>query len=235
MQLTVVYDNKSLREDLISDWGFSCFIQGLRKTILFDTGADGRILLANMKQLGLHPESIDKIVLSHAHKDHTGGLFSLLEKKPGLEIWLPDTYPLDARKFLKKRGASVVNVSGFQKICRGAYTTGVLAGWIREQSLILESPLGLILLTGCAHPRIVRIIDAVQSRLKTKIELVMGGFHLAGFEETELKSIIGHFLERHVHRVGPAHCSGKAAQQLFKEAFGPRYITAGVGLEISIP
>jgi len=50
--MTIVYDNTALGENLRADWGFSCFIQGLKKSILFDTGTDGKILLSNMDKLG---------------------------------------------------------------------------------------------------------------------------------------------------------------------------------------
>ena len=80
MKLTVVYDNDLYRKDigLQSDWGFSCLIESKDDKILFDTGTNGEILLNNIKKLNIDPFKINKIVISHEHKDHNGGLQTLI-------------------------------------------------------------------------------------------------------------------------------------------------------------
>ena len=80
MKITFVYDNYTSFPNLTAAWGFSCLIEHKKKTILFDTGGDGTILLANMGKSGINPKEIDLIVLSHIHGDHVGGLHSILEK-----------------------------------------------------------------------------------------------------------------------------------------------------------
>jgi 7,8-dihydropterin-6-yl-methyl-4-(beta-D-ribofuranosyl)aminobenzene 5'-phosphate synthase len=57
------------------------------RSILFDTGGDGRMLLANMAALGFNPEELDAVVLSHAHSDHTGGLADLLGANPDVTVY----------------------------------------------------------------------------------------------------------------------------------------------------
>jgi len=52
LQVSIVYDNNAFGENLKADWGFSCLIRGLEKSILFDTGTNGKILLSNMEKLG---------------------------------------------------------------------------------------------------------------------------------------------------------------------------------------
>ncbi len=66
MKITIIYDNESYKEDLKSDWGFSCLaeIENI-PGILFDTGASGSILLSNMKNLNIEPNSISKVFISH--------------------------------------------------------------------------------------------------------------------------------------------------------------------------
>ncbi|MTI69792.1 MAG: MBL fold metallo-hydrolase [Firmicutes bacterium] len=51
----------------------------MKKNVMFDTGANGDILLNNMKKMNIEPESIDVIVLSHYHKDHIKGLEKIIE------------------------------------------------------------------------------------------------------------------------------------------------------------
>lgn len=69
--ITVVFDNNPYKKGLENGWGFSCLIEGMEKTVLFDTG--GNILLDNMQMLGIYPEAVDILVLSHVHSDHVGG------------------------------------------------------------------------------------------------------------------------------------------------------------------
>ena len=76
MKLTIVYDNEVFKKGLglRSDWGFSCLIQNNEESILFDCGAKGDILINNMRKLEIEPRNINKIVISHEHWDHNGGL-----------------------------------------------------------------------------------------------------------------------------------------------------------------
>ena len=234
IKISVLYDNISLRDDMIKDWGFSCLIQGMPKTVLFDTGASGKILLNNMSKLGLNPQQIETVLISHDHKDHTGGLAELLDVNQNIEVWLPNFFSQTFKDSISAKGAELVEVNKFQNICEGVYTTGIISGWIKEQSLILDTHKGLILITGCAHPRIVKIIDHVISLFDKHIYLVMGGFHLAGFEEMEIQAIIKSFKQAGVHEVGPAHCSGELSHTLFESAYGTDYLRIGVGQEIII-
>jgi 7,8-dihydropterin-6-yl-methyl-4-(beta-D-ribofuranosyl)aminobenzene 5'-phosphate synthase len=234
LQMTIVYDNKALSEKFRADWGFSCFIRGLERSILFDTGTEGKILLSNMDKLGIRPESVNLVLLSHEHKDHTGGLKALLAKNSSIEVWIPDYFSSHFKNMVKGEGASVKEVSGFQKICSRAYTTGIVEGWIREQSLILETEKGLVVVTGCAHPRIVKIIATVKELINKNIHLVFGGFHLAAFEENEIKDIIEQFRDSGVEKAGPCHCTGDEALRLFAEEYKEDFIEIGVGKEIRV-
>ena len=234
IQMTVVYDNNPYDESLELDWGFSCFIEGLEKSILFDTGTKGQILLSNMKKLGIKPAGIDLVILSHAHRDHTGGLDALLSQNSKIDVWLPEFFSSSFKDSIKKKGASIIEVENFKKICEGAYTTGVIEGWIKEQSLILDTEKGLIVMTGCAHPRITKIIATAKELLKKDIYLALGGFHLAGFDKGEIKKIINIFRDLGVKKVGPCHCSGDEARKLFAEEYKDDFIKIGAGKKIKV-
>ncbi len=92
MKLTTIYDNEVYPEasatGLTSEWGFSCLIEVSGERILFDTGGAGSILLHNMERLGISPEDLATIVLSHEHWDHTGGLSDLLRTNRDAEVYL---------------------------------------------------------------------------------------------------------------------------------------------------
>jgi len=234
LHITSLYDNMPFHPDLTTDWGLSFLIQGLENTILFDTGAKGDLLLDNMHKLDIDPKTITRIVLSHEHRDHIGGLNPLAEKIPGAEVWLPNFFAQDLKDSLRDQGLKVVDVEGFSPICPGAYSTGIIPGWIREQALVLESPQGLVVLTGCSHPRIVNILETVKQLFTDKIYMVLGGFHLGGFEKTEIKDILRAFRSAGVEKVGPAHCTGTEARHFFQEEFGDGYLDMGVGRKIDI-
>ncbi|MGC9062448.1 MBL fold metallo-hydrolase [Calditerrivibrio sp.] len=76
MKVTFLVDNYVDRAGLLAEHGFSALIEVDGKNILFDAGQTGAIM-SNIKFLGIYPKSIDFIVLSHGHYDHTGGLLYL--------------------------------------------------------------------------------------------------------------------------------------------------------------
>lgn len=231
---TIVYDNNAGDPLLKTDWGFSCYLESPGKTILFDCGGRGDILLSNLEMKGLSPEKIQVVVLSHFHQDHVGGLENLLAKNPRVEVWMPYFFPSDFKKAIEKKGAQVREVIKLAPICPGVYTSGVIDGPVREQSLVLDTGEGLVVFTGCAHPGIIHILEEIKTTFHKNIYLVLGGFHLAGMSETEIKKIVASFRRLGVKKVGPTHCSGETARRLFSEEFGLDYIKAGVGQEVII-
>ena len=72
MKITIIYDNTVFRKNLRADWGFAVLVETYGKKILFDTGASGSILLANMEKLGIAPDGIRDVFISHPHFDHIG-------------------------------------------------------------------------------------------------------------------------------------------------------------------
>ena len=89
MKATIVFDNTTTTEDLPADWGFACFVEINTKRILFDTGANGAILLENMSKLKIDPLSIDDVFISHHHFDHIGGLSTFLNINNKVKIYAP--------------------------------------------------------------------------------------------------------------------------------------------------
>ena len=234
LSIIVSYDNNPYKERLTTAWGFSCVIRGTEKTILFDTGGDGSILVTNLEELGINPKEIDLVVLSHIHGDHIGGLPSFLEKNPEVVVYLPKSFPKGFKDGVKEYGAKVVEVQGPLKICQEVYSTGELGTGIKEQSLIIYTEKGLIVITGCAHPGIVRIVNKAKDLVKGDVLLVMGGFHLGGESKGEIENIISSFRKLGVSYAGPCHCSGDAARQLFKEQYGENFINVGVGRVVTM-
>jgi 7,8-dihydropterin-6-yl-methyl-4-(beta-D-ribofuranosyl)aminobenzene 5'-phosphate synthase len=235
ISITVTYDNNACEQGLETDWGFAAFITGTEKTILFDTGpSKANSLLDNMQKLAIEPDSVDVVVLSHIHGDHTGGLDSFLEKNPNVTVYLPVSFPKKLKDNARDRGAKIVEVKESLQICENVYSTGRLGKWIKEQSLIIRTDKGLVVITGCAHPGIVNIVSKAKELIKDDILLVMGGFHLEWATKGGIEKIISTFKRLGVRCVGPCHCSGHKARSLFEKHFGSSYINTGAGKVITL-
>ena len=234
VRITVVYDNNPYKKELSTGWGFACLVEGTEKTILFDTGGNGQLLLKNMKDLKIDPEEIDVVILSHIHGDHVGGLAAFLEKNSDVAAYLPESFPKRFKEGVSKAGARVVEVKDSLKICKDVYSTGQLGKLIKEQSLVLRTPRGMVVITGCAHPGIVEIVDNVKSTIDDDVLLVMGGFHLFWHSKHHINAVISQLQKLDVRYVGPCHCSGDTARELFKETYQDRYLDLGVGRVIRV-
>ncbi len=83
IKVTVIVENHSgFKKGLYGAHGFSALVEG-KVRVLVDTGVEGNVLLRNMKELGIDPDDIDYLFLTHGHYDHTGGLKALLEARSG--------------------------------------------------------------------------------------------------------------------------------------------------------
>jgi 7,8-dihydropterin-6-yl-methyl-4-(beta-D-ribofuranosyl)aminobenzene 5'-phosphate synthase len=229
IEITVIYDNYLFKSGLKTSWGFSCIVKGTEKTILFDTGGDGDTLLNNMTALAIVPEEVDVVVLSHIHGDHVGGLDDFLEQNPKVTVYIPQSFPLRFKENIRECGTEFLEIKDGRQICQDVYTTGEMGLGIKEQSLVIRTEKGIIVITGCAHPGIVDIVKKAKDLLKEDVLLVMGGFHLMGHSPENIESIISQFRALDVHFVGPCHCSGDTTRQLFEKEYGKNYINIGVG------
>lgn len=229
-----VYDNVEFDPSFKTGFGFGCIIKLPEKTILFDTGSDAPTLLSNLETAGINPSKIDIVVLSHIHDDHTGGLLGLLEINSNVKVYVPSSFPSSFKNEIEATGAEVINVINSIKITDGIYSTGELGTWIKEQSLVITSDKGLIIVTGCAHPGIVNIVRKAKELFDKKVYLVLGGFHLSSVANSELIKIVSSFKELEVEKIAPSHCTGDSARGLFKQEYKNDFIESGVGKIIEI-
>lgn len=229
LTVTVLYDNYVYKEGTKADWGFSCIIKGTEKTILFDTGTKPEILFHNFKVMEVNPEEIQLVAISHNHGDHTGGLFKLLEKNHRVTVYLPDSFPDFFFNRVKKHQAQVVKVNQPLKICQHVHLTGEMGDRIKEQSLILDTKKGGIVIAGCSHPGIIKIIKKARTILEKNIYMVFGGFHLMNKTEAEMHDIIAQFRHLGVQKIGATHCTGDKQIEMFKKAYGEHFIRIGTG------
>jgi 7,8-dihydropterin-6-yl-methyl-4-(beta-D-ribofuranosyl)aminobenzene 5'-phosphate synthase len=215
MKLTIVYDNDIYRKDidLRSDCGFACLIKTEYYTILFDTGVNEEILLRNMTILNIDPKDIKKIVISHEHKDHRGGLKSLISIIKDIDLYqLSHEHPIENIMSIIPRIP--------EKISEKVWTTGKIEGLVNEQSLILEGSKGWYVLTGCSHPGLEKIFQIAKQ--VGNIVGIIGGFH--GFNNFQLVEDL--------HFICPCHCT--AHKDDLKKVFPDEIFKCGVGKIIDL-
>jgi 7,8-dihydropterin-6-yl-methyl-4-(beta-D-ribofuranosyl)aminobenzene 5'-phosphate synthase len=213
MRITIVYDNEAKKAGLRAGWGFSAYIE--RRDVpplLFDTGADSPTLLHNMQELNIDPTSIETIVISHAHGDHTGGLCEILKANGNAQLFLPNSF----RGVFP--GRKVTMVEDAMEICADIFSTGELEGI--EQSLALKTAKGLFVITGCAHPAMGSILNAAPKF--GKVYGIAGGFH--GFRDFRLFESLS--------LIYPCHCTQYKKQIL--ELFPSKASECGAGLVIQL-
>ncbi|MEA2101157.1 MAG: MBL fold metallo-hydrolase [Thermodesulfobacteriota bacterium] len=208
MKITIIYDNTVYTHGLRGDWGFACMLEVAdAPVILFDTGANGEILLSNMKKMEIDPSKIDEVIISHNHWDHTGGLDAFLAQRPDIPVYVPGGYP----------GASGIStwipVTGPAKIHDSIFSTGELDNI--EQSLVITTPKGLVIIAGCSHPGVDVILDEA-ARYGTPYALV-GGFH--GF--SRLNMLKG------LSWICPTHCTQHIDD--IHDMYPEKYIQGGAG------
>jgi len=213
MKITIVYDNEVYEEGLEASWGFSCLVEVENTpSILFDTGANGRILLRNMEKLNIVPTTISEVFISHAHGDHTGGLSDFLEMNKEVKVY----YPASLRK---PRGAKeVVGVKEPLQIHENVFSTGQLKN--TEQSLVVKRQKGLVVLVGCSHPGVRAILEAASQF--GKVYALIGGLH--GFRAFDLLEDL--------ELVCPTHCTQYKSR--IKSLYPEKCIEGGAGRIIEL-
>ena len=105
---------------------------------------------------------------------------------------------------------------------------------LKELSLAIDTPEGVVLVVGCSHPGIDRIVEAATAGNK-HIRLIAGGFHLVVAQDDAIAGITRVLHDVHkVDYVAPGHCTGEPTFVALRRAFGDRYLYAGLGTTIAL-
>ena len=211
MKVTIIYDNTAFKKDLQADWGFSALVEAKERKILFDTGANGKILLSNMEKLKIDPKRIEDVFISHLHGDHTGGLSSFLRLNNRVKLWIPSYFSeaKNAREFTEMKKPT--------KLYEGIYSTGELEGI--EQSLCVETEKGIVIIAGCSHPRMEHILETASQF--GKVYGIIGGLH--GTKPGSLKDL---------ELICSTHCTQYKSE--IKSLYPKKYVEGGAGKIIEI-
>ena len=212
MKITIIYDNETTTEKLVADWGFACLVEAYGKRILFDTGAKGEILMANMAELKIDPASIDEVFISHDHWDHIGGLPDFLKTRP-CKVYLPGSCE---KQF---EGCECERIAEPIRLHENIYSTGELENI--EQSMVVKLGEKVVVIAGCSHPGVRTILEAAAQ--SGEPSALIGGLH--GFDEFAVLEPL--------ELVCPTHCTQHITE--IKERHPGKYVEGGAGVVIEIP
>ena len=233
LEIRVVFDNTTARADLNRSWGFSAVVDFGGHRILFDAGSDPILLLEHLEKLDIAPDTIEHAIISHEHGDHLRGVYWVFEENPKMTVHFLDCFPDEA--FRRAAGVKMEprRVKGPFEVVPGIHSTGIVDGLPPEQSLAIETSAGLVMIVGCSHPGLIKLVETAETqRKKDSVRLLLGGFHMLRQNPEQIESTISRLQELKVQTVLPAHCSGDLAKELFHRRYGKEFQTAGVGRRI---
>jgi 7,8-dihydropterin-6-yl-methyl-4-(beta-D-ribofuranosyl)aminobenzene 5'-phosphate synthase len=250
-RLTILGDNAVARGRVKAVWGFSCLVEARGHTVLFDTGADPAVLKDNLAAMKVDPTKIEAVVISHFHGDHTWGAPGL-GTLPGVRAYTPHSFDGHAKvtAALESAGLTLVPVTAATPLFDGIATSEPMhfegkvpsdrpseasSADVWEHCLTIDTPEGLVVVVGCSHPGILPMLEQVKAQTGRPLHLVIGGFHLLQLPEADVRQIAECMQALGVAYVSATHCTGDAAAHIFREVFGDRYVTAGVGMVIKLP
>ncbi|HET7426643.1 MAG TPA: MBL fold metallo-hydrolase [Gemmatimonadales bacterium] len=152
-----------------------------------------------------------------------------------------DGHPSDSLAFgTAWPGGKFVTVDSAVEVSPGVHLISLVSDApgtkeLRELSLALQTPEGIVVVAGCSHPGIERIVAAAAG-IDPHLHMVFGGFHLPAASDETIDGIATALHETYkVDQIAPGHCTGEPAFFRFRRVWKDRYVYAGVGTRIGLP
>jgi 7,8-dihydropterin-6-yl-methyl-4-(beta-D-ribofuranosyl)aminobenzene 5'-phosphate synthase len=253
LEIIPLYEEASLNPDLISGHGVSYLIRTDAATILMDVGhnpdeLDIAPFMQNMQNLGIDWEEIDRIVISHPHPDHVGGMaawrqhtVSFGELPGGIGermVFVPSDMAFQGAihatiPTLPSSDVATTGVISYPEV----FPLSLFNPRGEEQALVVNvGGEGLVLITGCGHPTIEKLIARAEDLYNLPVIGIVGGLHYEGFTFDDVQPHIQFLASRDLKLVAVSpHDSSPEAHQAFRSTFGSRYQLLQVGESILFP
>lgn len=232
MKVTILVDNKAALNGTIAAWGFSAYVDNGKTKVLVDTGPNFRALENNARIIGVNLDEITAIFISHLHSDHCGALEQLISK---YELDVPVFVPSKRCWDWNLKFGKLIYVGKPMRLIDEMYSTGPLGLWLNEQSFVAKiGDNSSVLVTGCAHPGVVKIIEFVIKTFRFNVFAVVGGMHLMGTSRFKLEKIVEKINSFRVEHICPCHCSGDDFLKVLLDRFSGKVHRCGCGVTINL-
>ncbi len=221
MKIRLIAEGSTKRERRALRWGIS-FLAG---DILFDAFGRADVFWENIRRFRIDLSQVRHVVISHDDWDHIAGLQGLLQARPKMKVHVCEKAGEGLKGLVQSGRGTIVEVRLATKVSRRIFSTGQMRadtgrGILYEQALVIKTQRGISVITGCAHPGILRIVRKVIRDFGNNIYAVCGGFHMKDNDRVTNMKIVTALRALGVVRVAPLHCSGAGAVAVFKKVFG---------------
>ncbi len=275
VRVTILCDNSvGPISGTLGEHGFAALVEPEGgEPVLFDTG-QGFTLLHNARRMGKDLTRVGKVVLSHGHFDHTGGLLPLLTECGGKAVYahegifaprhrVKDTgecYPIGIpheRAVLEAAGALFDLSGSYREIAPGIALTGEVprvtpfesgdrglycdcSGQEHDttpddQSLVIETEKGLVILLGCCHAGLINTLEHVAYVTgRRDIYAVIGGSHLGFCSREQFDRTVEVLRGMVMRKLALSHCTGFAASARLSREMPKEFQAAMVGYTLEI-
>lgn len=224
-KVTCVYDEGALPDThLIGAIGMSIMIDADGKRFLFGLGHRPRYLENNMYALGIKPDSIDAVVVSHNHIDHWGGLDGLMkERTKPIDIYAPAScfleesrkpfrigqkgmYPPEGKEDIMFR----CDVTGWTDLSEHVHISPPMTqNGADECFLTISTRTGPAMIVGCCHMGLDHAVEEVRQHFGRKPMAIIGGLHI-GKKNDALADVYAQYLqEEDIRRLYLNHCTNE--------------------------
>ena len=250
IKITSVYDEgASEGTSMIGAKGFAVLIEAGGKKILFDTGRRGRYLLHNMMFLDVKPEDIDKMVISHGHASHTGGICDILRnRETPLNIYAPRS-ALGIKKMFGPKGicipedlsdkAEICEVNDWMEIGDKVFISYPMdtGGGLTETFIAILSKKGPAVISACSHAGAGEVMEAVKKKFGSYPNTYIGGVHIGKKDKQKASGIAALFSEKNCTALYLNHCTGVNGMMYLRKDLGLKgvsdfYVGAAVSLDV---
>ena len=255
LEILPLYEEARADERFGFGHGVSYLIRTDSATILMDLGnnpapSDQLPSLQNMQALGIAWEDIDAIVISHPHPDHVGGLKAWQNKTISFGDFAgdPGRMPIYVPIPMAYSSATLIRSSEPTQISSDIATTGVISfpevfplslsnPKAYEQALVIQvAGQGLVMITGCGHPTMEKLVLRAESLYGQEVVGVVGGLHYEKVSAEDVQPHIQFLAPRRLKLIALSpHDSSPEALEAFQTAFPDAYQFLRVGEAIQFP
>jgi len=228
----LVDENPDPRGEFRHAHGLSIYIEVGGYRILWDVGPDPEVLRYNAERADISISDVDMVFISHDHADHCGGIGCLRGAGVRIPVYVPFGASDALKEEVRRMGMELREVASPTVISGNVMSIGQLYGPPYEQSLIVLDGM-ILLLVGCSHPGIVRIVDRAVI-FGYRPEVIIGGLHMPSASPERAEEVVRELIRRGVKKIAPIHCSGKAVVEVLRSKYSDYLLKLHVGSEFKI-